>query len=124
MKKKGMRLLHKLVTMLIAQTVVMLVTAAILLYNSISGISSTLMEEELAATAFTTYELFENVSDGEFSSRDGELYKGEKNISADTELLDKIKAQTGMEVTLFWQDTRMATTIGKMIFSVLETSRS
>lgn len=111
MKKKGMRLLHKLVTMLIAQTVVMLVTAAILLYNSISGISSTLMEEELAATAFTTYELFENVSDGEFSSRDGELYKGEKNISADTELLDKIKAQTGMEVTLFWQDTRMATTI-------------
>ena len=111
MKKKGMRLLHKLVTMLIAQTVVMLVTAAILLYNSISGISSTLMEEELAATAFTTYELFENVSEGEFSSRDGELYKGEKNISADTELLDKIKAQTGMEVTLFWQDTRMATTI-------------
>lgn len=111
MKKKGMRLLHKLVTMLIAQTVVMLVTAAILLCNSISGISSTLMEEELAATAFTTYELFENVSDGEFSSRDGELYKGEKNISADTELLDKIKAQTGMEVTLFWQDTRMATTI-------------
>lgn len=111
MKKKGMRLLHKLVTMLIAQTVVMLVTAAILLYNSISGISSTLMEEELAATAFTTYELFENVSDGEFSIRDGELYKGEKNISADTELLDKIKAQTGMEVTLFWQDTRMATTI-------------
>ena len=111
MKKKGMRLLHKLVTMLIAQTAVMLVTAAILLYNSISGISSTLMEEELAATAFTTYELFENVSEGEFSSRDGELYKGEKNISADTELLDKIKAQTGMEVTLFWQDTRMATTI-------------
>lgn len=111
MKKKGMRLLHKLVTMLIAQTVVMLVTAAILLCNSISGISSTLMEEELAATAFTTYELFENVSDGEFSIRDGELYKGEKNISADTELLDKIKAQTGMEVTLFWQDTRMATTI-------------
>lgn len=39
------------------------------------------------------------------------LYKGGMNITADYSLIDGIKENTGMDVTLFYQDTRILTTI-------------
>lgn len=40
-----------------------------------------------------------------------QLYKGETNLTADYTLIDQIKENTGLEVTLFYQDTRILTTI-------------
>lgn len=40
-----------------------------------------------------------------------QLYKGETDITYSYELLDDFNAQTGMEITLFYQDTRILTTI-------------
>lgn len=39
------------------------------------------------------------------------LYKGEKDLTTDYTLIDQIKENTGMEVTLFYEDTRILTTI-------------
>ena len=39
------------------------------------------------------------------------LYKGDTNITRDHHLVDQIKSSTGMDVTLFYQDTRILTTI-------------
>ncbi len=39
------------------------------------------------------------------------LYKGEADITSDYTLLDNIKESTGMDATLFYQDTRILTTI-------------
>lgn len=39
------------------------------------------------------------------------LYKGDTDITGDYRLVDTIKERTGMEVTLFYQDTRILTTI-------------
>lgn len=39
------------------------------------------------------------------------LYKGDNNITSDYSLIDTIKERTGVEVTLFYQDTRILTTI-------------
>lgn len=39
------------------------------------------------------------------------LYKGESNITGDYDLIDTIKERTGVDVTLFYQDTRILTTI-------------
>ena len=39
------------------------------------------------------------------------LYKGDTNITRDHHLVDQIKASTGVDVTLFYQDTRILTTI-------------
>lgn len=40
-----------------------------------------------------------------------ELYKGEHNLTSDYTLIDHVKGDTGFEVTLFYQDTRVLTTI-------------
>ncbi len=39
------------------------------------------------------------------------LYKGKSNITNDYTLIDKVKADTGFEISLFYQDTRVLTTI-------------
>lgn len=39
------------------------------------------------------------------------LYKGEFNITDDYTLIDQVKADTGFEISLFYQDTRILTTI-------------
>lgn len=40
-----------------------------------------------------------------------QLYKGEHNLTNDHSLLDKVKADTELDITLFYQDTRVLTTI-------------
>ena len=42
---------------------------------------------------------------------DVEFYKGDVLLSNDTGLIDKIKADTGVEISLFFYDTRVLTTI-------------
>lgn len=39
------------------------------------------------------------------------LYKGDYNLTNDYVLIDRIKQDTGLEITLFYQDTRVLTTI-------------
>lgn len=39
------------------------------------------------------------------------LYKGDHDITGDYSLLDRVKSDTGMEITLFYQDTRILTTL-------------
>lgn len=39
------------------------------------------------------------------------LYKGDSNITSDYSLIDRIKERTGVDMTLFYQDTRVLTTI-------------
>lgn len=39
------------------------------------------------------------------------LYKGDHDITADYALIDRIKEDTGLEITLFYKDTRILTTI-------------
>lgn len=40
-----------------------------------------------------------------------QLYKGTHNITSDYSLIDRVKEDTGLEITLFYQDTRILTTL-------------
>lgn len=42
------------------------------------------------------------------------LYKGEDDITNDNDLLDKLKKDNGVDITIFYQDTRILTTIHDM----------
>lgn len=64
-----------------------------------------------ASSVMTVYdELYEGdytlVGDGAFS-----LYKGEQELTGDFAVLDRISAQTGVEITLFYKDARILTTL-------------
>ncbi|NLL78568.1 MAG: hypothetical protein GX234_01945 [Clostridiales bacterium] len=63
-KKRGLRLAHKLVLMFLVQVLVTLGISMFLMNESIGNISGEHVKEELAATAFTTYEILDNMAEG------------------------------------------------------------
>ncbi len=75
------------------------------------------MEEQafggLQTTTRTVRELFDSMGEGEYYlDETGQMWKGENiNISASTELIDSIKEETGLEVTVFYGDVRVLTTL-------------
>lgn len=67
----------------------------------------------MQATTLAVKDIFETGNTGEYRlDGNGELWKGENlNISQAYEIVDNIKQNTGMDVTVFWGDTRMLTSI-------------
>lgn len=64
-----------------------------------------------ASSVMTVYdELYEGdyvlVGDGQFS-----LYKGEQELTGDFAIIDRIAAEAGVEITLFYKDARILTTL-------------
>ena len=65
------------------------------------------------ATTLAVRDIFEIGHDGEYSmDGNGELWKGDNfNISQATDIVDHIKKNTGLDVTVFWGDTRVLTSM-------------
>ena len=65
------------------------------------------------ATALAVKDIFEIGNDGQYwLDENGELRKGKEfNISQAVDIVDHIKNSTGLEVTVFWGDTRFLTSI-------------
>lgn len=91
---------------------------AISAVNVISGakrIRGALLEANQAAVesmCVTLTEAYESMFTGEWRYDEGILYKGTGNVTLRTqEMLDEIKEQKNYDVTLFWGDTRVLTTL-------------
>lgn len=69
--------------------------------------------EGILATTQTVRELFDSMGEGEYYlDETGQVWKGENvNISECTQLIDSIKSETGFEVTVFYGDVRILTTL-------------
>lgn len=67
----------------------------------------------MEATALAVRDIFEIGNDGEYHvDGNGDLWKGNSlNISQAADITDHIKKSTDMEVTVFWGDTRILTSI-------------
>ncbi len=64
------------------------------------------------ATTLAVNNIFETASEGEYHVDDsGILWKGDANISEAEDIVDRIKSSTGMDVTIFYGNTRYLTTI-------------
>lgn len=67
----------------------------------------------MQATTLAVRDIFEEGNDGSYHmDENGSLWKGDTlNISQATNITDHIKENTGMDVTIFWGDTRILTSI-------------
>lgn len=67
----------------------------------------------MQATALAVRDIFEIGNSGPYHiDEDGMMWKGDTlNISQATNITDHIKENTGMEITVFWGDTRILTSI-------------
>lgn len=72
------------------------------------------VETELFNVSCNLVTMFDTLYPGDYHLVDEgsyQLYKGSCNLTNDFALIDRIKEDTGLEITLFYQDTRILTTI-------------
>ncbi|MBP8985433.1 MAG: cache domain-containing protein [Syntrophobacterales bacterium] len=67
--------------------------------------------EKLKSDSATSMAIFNDKYPGEWSIRDGKLFKGDTQINENHEWIDRISELTGNAVTIFQTDTRIATTV-------------
>lgn len=110
-KKKGLGLLAKILGVVVIP-IILLVVFSILAIRAVGNDTARkLVRHELNAVVYSVETSLELLSSGNFAYVNGELYKGDFNISANEDFMDTIRENTDIDVTLFWDDIRVATTI-------------
>ena len=112
-KKGGLSLLTELI--LIALIPMLILAATLSIYAAVNihnGMQEEFLEG-LRTTAIAVHAGFDSINPGEdyTLNENGDLMKGDHDLTTDETLLDSYVAGTKMEITLFYGDTRVATTL-------------
>ena len=75
------------------------------------SVSDKLMQHELKTSIYAVNQTLSVISSGDWNVDGDQLYKGDYNISEHQDVLDAFKENTGLDVTLSWNTTRMATSL-------------
>lgn len=110
--KKGMGITLKLTVIVIAA---LLVLTTVLMIQAVKSLRSGMQEEALDGLrdlANAVNAAYQGVDAGDFTlDENGDLIKGDLNVTEDTELIDSFTSGSDSDITLFYGDTRKATTL-------------
>ena len=107
-KKSIQYALNQLVLVpLICLGIITLVISIPVIYSAI--VSET--EEGLKNLSHALLEKCNIIGDGDYHLEDNVLYKGDVSFGNDCSIVDSVKEVSGIDATIFWNDTRMLTTI-------------
>lgn len=109
--KKGIKITAKIALITLFPLVLISVIAVMMGTSGEKNIAYQLVEENLENVAYSVDNIYNLYADGDFSYQNEIFKKGTKDITDDYELLDQIKEQSDIEVTLFWGKQRVLTTI-------------
>lgn len=111
-KKKGMRLAFKLsLTVSIPLLLITLIAIAVSAGKQ-NNISKELVEREVTGIAASVREAYIEMADGaDFAMSGNTLKKGNETLSENYELIDKLKQERDVELSVFYGDTRVLTTL-------------
>lgn len=110
-KKKGMNLMVKILIAALIPLIILVIIAGVAIRSVGVSIANKLVEHELSATVYAMETTLSALSKGDYRSDGTSLYKGNYNITENQDILDEFVENTGVDVTLFWGTTRLATSI-------------
>ena len=110
-KKKGLKLLSQMLMAVTIPLIILVVLAGISLEVVGSKVAGGCTERELKTAVYAIEHEMEMLAEGDFNAADGILYKGEYDVSADTGFFDDFKANTNVDITIFWGNERLATSV-------------
>ncbi|WP_022778744.1 methyl-accepting chemotaxis protein [Butyrivibrio sp. AE3009] len=109
--RKG-KLVQKLIFAAVAAIIVVAIALTVISGIEIDKTYTNMVNEELKVAVTQLNSEMSNVWDGDWSYVDGIVYKGEENVMEEYEtILDKLKAQTGVEYSVFYGKERVITTM-------------
>lgn len=110
-KKKGFNLMIKILMLALVPIIIIVVMAVLAIRSVGIQVSEKLIRHELNATVYAMEMTLTAINDGDYHCDGTNLYKGNYNVTKNEATLDGFKKDTGVDVTIFWEKTRMATTI-------------
>lgn len=124
-KKKQGHLFFSLAAVMAVPIFVLGIILVIMGKQSVSEGMSLEICKSLAGTARNTADMYNIAYPGEIRMENGRFYMGDVDLTDNYALVDRIKENTGADVTIFWKDTRVLTTIKdengeRIVGSVLE----
>ena len=109
--RKG-KLIQKLIFAAVAAIIGIATALTIISAVEINNTYKDMVQEELKLAVEQLNSEMTNVWDGEWTNRDGAIYKGEENIMAEyEEIMDELKSNTGVEYSLYFGSQRFLTTL-------------
>ncbi len=110
-KKRKKQLFLKLAALMAVPLLILGIVLVIVGDASVSQGMEFEIRERLCATARETADLYLAVYPGEIKMSDGMLTMGGNELTGNTMLADRIKENTGTDISVFYDNTRMLTTI-------------
>lgn len=107
----GLGLKAKLTVFAVGIALLVCLVASILIIRDMQIQIETAMAEKSKSDLATALEIADYMLPGSWQVKNGELYKGQYRINDNTELVDKIARLTDDTVTIFLNNTRVATNI-------------
>ena len=109
--RKGIKITAKILLMVLFPLFFISIIAIVMCGNNQEDTAYQLIEEKLEAVALNVQSIYDVYSEGDYAYEAGVLKKGNEVLSEDYHLIDEIKQETGLEVTLFWGNERAITTV-------------
>ena len=110
-RKKGLNLMMKILITAIIPLIILVAFAGLAIRAVGVTVSDKLMQHELKTSVYAVNQTMSILSSGDWNTDGDQLYKGDYNFSEHQDVLDAFKENTGQDVTLSWNTTRMATSI-------------
>lgn len=113
MKKveKGMKLTTKLLLLINLPIWIIAVVAVLISASKQKKLAESITRHEMLTSATSVLQVYNSEADGDYSYREGALKKGVIPLTGNYEIIDNIKQQTGIDVTISYGDTRVLTTL-------------
>ena len=109
--RRGINITVKIMVLVVLPlTLFGLVSAGIYYYKQ-KDMAYALISQELRSLAYNVADQYDLFAEGNYSYEDGRFRKGEKELTGNYELIDRIKSQTDVNVTIFWKNVRILTTL-------------
>lgn len=110
-KRKGLKLMPRLLILALIPMLLLSAVAVISMEKLSSSIIDAMVKHELSAAQYAFEVSVNNISNGTYMYTNGKFYKGKRNISENTEFFDNFSKEVDLQVTVFYNDIRVATSL-------------
>lgn len=100
--KKGINILVKMLLTLLIPMITIVIMSGLALEAVGSGTAEVMVEQELKSIAYAMQSNLNSAMPGNLSYENGSLYKGEINVSENSQFIDDFSENTDVEIALFW----------------------
>lgn len=111
MKRKGLRLMQRLLLVVAVPLILMLVMAVAGISSSCESVTETMVKHELQAAQYAFEVSVSNIAAGSYMYTNEKFYKGKRNISDNTQFFDNFSHEVDLQVTVFYKNIRVATSL-------------